>query len=161
MPLKSFLQCFIFLFFSAFSVVASTLELWDIENQMVPGNSRINSDASAVDVKQEIDTSMLIGKTHAGLTTTCLGLFFYYDRKDALPLVALYLGYSALIYFASSLDNHETCKTLQLPEAKIALERFIFHQRSQSSFYGLSSMCFFGCFVIKFSTESNNAIMFS
>ncbi len=144
MPLKPFLQCFVFLFFSAFSVGASTqMELWDIENQIIPGNYRISSDASVDDVKQEIDTSILIGKAHAGLTTTCVSLLLYYDRKDAFPLVALYLSYSALIYFASSFDNHETCKILQHAEAKIALERFIFYQRSQSGFYGLSSICFF------------------
>ena len=143
MLLKPFLQCFVFLFFSAFSVGASELYFdWDIE--MGPGNYRISSDASVDDVKQEIDTSILIGKAHTSLTTTCVSLLLYYDRKDAIPLVALYLGYSALIYFASSIDNHETCKTLQHPEAKIALERFIFHQRSQSGFYSLSSMCFFG-----------------
>ncbi len=136
MPFKPFLQYFVFLFFSAFSVDASTqIELWDIESQIIPGNYRINSDASVDDVKQEIDTSILIGKAHTSLTTTCVSLLLlYYDRKDAIPLVALYLGYSALIYFASSIDNHETCKTLQHPEAKIALERFIFHQRSQSVF---------------------------
>ena len=144
MLLKPFLQCFVFLFFSAFSVCASSELYWDIENQIIPGNPRINADASAADVKQDIDTSILIGKAHAGLTTSYLGLFLYYDPKDAVPLVALYLGYSALVYCASSFDNFQTCKTLRHPEAKIALERFIFYQRSQSGFYGLSSMCFFG-----------------
>ena len=110
----------------------------------IPANYRISSDASAADVKQDIDISILICKAHAGLTTTCLGLLFYYHPIDAVPLVPLYLGYSALVYCASSFDNYDMCKTLQLPEAKIALERFIFHQRSQTGFYGLSSMCFFG-----------------
>lgn len=143
MLLKPFLQCFVFLFFSVFSVGASPELYWDIENQIIPGNPRINSDASAADVKQDIDISILIGKAHAGLTTTCLGLFFYYDPKDAFPFVAFYLGYSALIYCASSFDNFQTCKTLRHPEAKIVLERFIFHQRSQAAFYGLSSMSYF------------------
>ena len=143
MLLKPFLQCFVFLFFSVFSVGASSELYWDIENQIIPGNSRINSDASAADVKQDIDISILIGKAHAGLTTTCLGLFFYYNPKDAFPFVAFYLGYSALIYCASSFDNFHTCKTLRHPEAKIVLERFIFHQRSQAAFYGLSSMSYF------------------
>jgi hypothetical protein len=142
MPLKSFLRCFIFLYLSAFSL-AAPMELWDIENPIIPENYRISSDASAADVKQDIDISILIGKAHTGLTSTCLGLFFYYHPIDAVPLVPLYLGYSALVYCASSFDNFQTCKTLRHPEAKIALERFIFHQRSQSGFYGLSSMCFF------------------
>ena len=143
MPLKPFFLCVVFLFFSAFSVCASSELYWDIENQIIPGNPRINADASAADVKQEIDISILIGKAHAGLTTTCLGLFFYYEPKDFFPFVAFYLGYSALIYCASSFDNFHTCKTLRHPEAKIVLERFIFHQSSQSSLYGLSGLCFF------------------
>ena len=92
------------------------MELWDIENQIIPANYRISSDASVDDVKQEIDTSILIGKAHAGLTTSYLGLFLYYDPKDAVPLVGLYLGYSALVYCASSFDNFQTCKTLRHPE---------------------------------------------
>lgn len=143
MPLKSFRRCFIFLYLSAFSL-AAPMELWDIENPIIPENYSISPGASAADVNQDIDISILIGKAHAGLTTAYLGLFLYYDPKDAVPLVALYLGYSALVYCASSFDNFQTCKTLRHPEAKIALERFIFHQRSQSGFYGLSSMCFFG-----------------
>ena len=143
MLLKPFLQCFVFLFFSAFSVGASELYFdWDIE--MGPGNYRISSDASAADIKQVIGIPILIGQAHAGITTTCLGLLLYYDQKDAFPLVALYLVYSSLIYCASSFDNFQTCKTLQHPEAKIALERFIFHQQTQAYFYGLSSICFFG-----------------
>jgi hypothetical protein len=134
--------CCFSIFFSAFSVGASIpIELWDIE--MGPRNYRISPDASTDDVKQEIKTSILIGKAHTALTTTCVSLLFYYDRKDAFPLVGLYLCYCALIYSASSFDNHEIYKTLQLPEAKRALEIFIFHQSSQSSLYGLSGLCFF------------------
>ena len=143
MLLKPFLQCIVFLFFSAFSVGASPeLYYWDIESQ-VPGPPLINPDASAADIKQVIGIPILIGQAHAGITTTFLGLLLYYDQKDAFPLVALYLGYSSLIYCASCFDNFQTCKTLQHPEAKIALERFIFHQQTQAYFYGLSSFCFF------------------